>query len=285
MVNKINKKKQTNNIKEDIKVKNIKKPSVVFNILLYFILVIGIVFFIVLYLNFHVGNIETFNEKPQIIERIDDNGLRSELNTLKTKNQILEERIINNINETDILRSRVENYELKIGKIQIDTQRIDLIRLALNIQRCVELGENYNNILNSFKTLMVSNNDLESELTILSKYQNAFFSKQIIEDRFYEEMEEFVKQNNLLNNKGEFSNFMSKFVIVRKIKNTEENTADDFINQLEQSMKMGNYVEVFNIIKNSEEYTKYFSNTIRDIKINILINNAIQDIINYLVNN
>lgn len=283
-----NKKKEQKKQREEskIEVKKACKSNVGFNIFLYFILVVVIISFVVLYLNFHISNVgEVAEERSQVIARTDNNNLRSELNNLKNKIQILEERVINAQNEANILKSRVENYELEIGKIQINTQRIDLIRLVLNIQKYVELGQNYTNILNSFKNLMGENNDLESELDILLKYQNSFVSKQILENDFNEEMNEFVKQNNLLNNKSEFSNFMSKFVVVRKVKDADENSADDFINQLEQNIKMQNYIEALRIVESNEEYSKYFSGTIGNIKVNILVNNVIQDIIDYLVNN
>lgn len=280
----ITKNKQKQQKEENkVEIKKVCKSNFKFNIFLYFVLAVAIISFVVLYLDFHISNTEVAGGRSQIIA--DNNDYRMELNALKSKIQILEEQVVNAENETDILKSRVENYELEIGKIQIDAQRIDLIRLALNIQKYVELGQNYTNILNSFKNLMGENNDLGSELGILLKYQNSFVSRQILENDFNEEMKEFVKQNNLINNKSEFSNFVSKFVVVRKIKDAEENSADDLINQLEQNIKMHNYVEALRIVEINEEYSKYFSKTIGNIKVNILINNAIQDIIIYLVNN
>ena len=268
-----------------IEAKKVCKSNVKFNIFLYFILIIVIISFVILYLDFHISNVQIPEERPQIITRVDDNDFRTELSALKHKVQILEGQIINAENQTNMLKSRIENYEFEIGKIQINTQRIDLIRLALNIQKYIELGQNYTNILNSFKTLMGENNNLESEISILSKYQNSFVSQQILENDFNEEMNEFVKQNNLLNNKGEFSNFMSKFVVVRKVKAAEENSSDNFVNQLEQNIKMQNHMEALRIAESNEEYSKYFSKTIKNIKVNILINNATQNIIDYLVNN
>lgn len=286
MVAKTKKDKQIENIKKDTEIKNIKQSATKINIFLYFGLIILIIFFAIFYLIFQIDSVGIFKkEQPQTVEKIIDNNLRLELNALKNKVQILEEQTANNINETDVLKRRIEDNELEISQRQIDTQRIELIKLALNIQQSIELGENYINILRTFKILMVHNNNLEYELNILFKYQNTFVSKQIIENHFNEEMDKFVKENNILNDDdNNFSSFMSKFVVIRKINNAKENSADNFINQLEENIKMSNYEKALNIIESNKEYSKYFSRTSSNIKINILINNTIQDIINYLIN-
>ncbi len=286
MVAKTKKDKQIENIKKDTEIKNIKQSATKINIFLYFGLIILIIFFAIFYLIFQIDSVGIFKkEQPQTVEKIIDNNLRLELNALKNKVQLLEEQTANNINETDVLKRRIEDNELEISQRQIDTQRIELIKLALNIQQSIELGENYINILRTFKILMAHNNNLEYELNILFKYQNTFVSKQIIENHFNEEMDKFVKENNILNDDdNNFSSFMSKFVVIRKINNAKENSADNFINQLEENIKMSNYEKALNIIESNKEYSKYFSRTSSNIKINILINNTIQDIINYLIN-
>jgi hypothetical protein len=252
--------------------------------MLYLILVLIIVCFILFYSLLKMRNSNGFIDKNA--QKYDNSGLKTEMNILTNDVQTLKDENSKNSNDINTMMAKIENFDLKIKKSEISIQRIELIKLALKIQTNIELDQNYSNVLNSLKTLMINNNDLESQIAILTKYQNNFVSKHIINADFNEEKMKFITKYNMLNdNTNDVRSFVSKFIIIRKVESAPESSPDDFINHLEQNMEDMNYVNAIATIENNQKYREYFSKTVDNIKVNIIINSAIQDIINYLTNN
>lgn len=251
---------------------------------LYFFILILIT--ILVYIFFINNNNKNTIQKQKVVEQYNDSVLRAEIQDLNNKIKILEDETVNNTNDINVVRVRVEEHDLEIGKNQIDPQRIELIKLALDVQKYIQNGENYENILNSMKILMKGNNRLKTDFDILFKYRNSVVTRQNIENVFHEEMKKFIADNNLLSKKNtDFARFMSRFVIVRKTDNTEKNSANDFLNFVEKNIKMQDYVDILNIVEKNKKYAEYFPETIKYITIDILVNNSIQNVIGYLVNN
>ncbi|HSQ97848.1 MAG TPA: hypothetical protein VLL98_03970 [Rickettsiales bacterium] len=275
--------KSSENIEKNAKINNIKKNK--FSIFSYIFIILGLLSIFSFYSFFIIKKNKINTSKQEVIERYDDSILKTEMEILMNKIKVLEDEIENNVNEINVLRVRIEDHDLEIGKNSIDPQRIELIKLALEIEKYIQNGQNYDNILKSFKILMKDNGQLNYQIDILYKYKNDILSKEMINDIFNTEMKVFIEKNNILNNTDKnLAKFISKFVIVRKIDNAEKNSASDFLNYLEKNIKTENYIEAFNIIQENEKYAQYFSKTNEYIKINILVNNAIEDAIKYLVN-
>lgn len=228
----------------------------------------------------------SFGKKVVKEEVIQEKAPNNEITMMFQEISLLQSQVEKNSARMRELEMDIMSLEKKIENIDINSQRVELIRLILTIQADAENGINYTKDLNRFNILTKNNTNIASNIAILEKYKNSIITNKIIKSNFGVELAGFVKQYNVLksSNNGLVSKFLSNFVIVRKTNDAEQNTPDYTINAVENAINSENYGEaLLNLNKNSE-YAKYFPKTISNLNSYLELNNSIDEIIKYLVN-
>lgn len=229
------------------------------------------------------NKIQNNNVKNNINHQDDDKI--TEINNLKNEIDDLEKKLSYNNEYIKSLEDKIAELEdtVEIQKNQLNAKNIDKIRILVNIQKNIQRGKNYSNLLNQLEKISYNNNILvnQENIEILKKYQNNYPSKMKIDRDFEKEKKIFLDKNNILkNSQDNFAKFLSNFVIVRKIDNADVESSDNFLLELENNIKNNNYLEVFNLLNTNTEYSKYFIKTLQNVKEYILLNNIIDDMIN-----
>lgn len=197
----------------------------------------------------------------------------------------LEKEIEHNSEYIKSLQSKIDELEEKIREININPQRIELVRTAINIQNDIRDNKNYSAQLETLKILSKDDVELNKNIEILVQNQNNIPTTSMIKKTFDEELKVFLKDNNVLRkNDGNFSKFLSNFITIRRLDNVEENSTDFFIVSLEKSIHEQNYIVAINILNDNPELQKYFAKTFNNIKTRLLVCEATKEIINYLIN-
>lgn len=262
-----------------------KKGGKFFIKFFFFILIFLVILVFVVLSHFSFKKTSILPEKEEINFN-STNEFESDLNYLKGKIQLLETQIENNENEINILKVKLEDVSIKSENHIIEPHKIETIKLILKIQNTFNSGESYKNDLDLLKILLKDTKTLNLQLEILSKYENFIFTQKNLINIFNQEMEEFLKENNVLSkNNSEFSKFISKLITIRKIENDKESPSDNFLNKLEKNIFERNYNDAVNIINSNAEYKKYFEKTEEELNIFEKVNQNIKEILKYLLNN
>lgn len=262
-----------------------KKGGKFFIKFFFFILIFLVILVFVVLSHFSFKKINILPEKEEINFN-STNKFESDLNYLKGKIQLLETQIENNENEINILKVKLEDVSIKSKNNIIEPHKIETIKLILKIQNAFNNGKNYKNDLDLLKILLKDAKTLNLQLEMLSKYENFIFTQKNLINIFNQEMEEFLKKNNVLSkNNSEFSKFISKLITIRKIENDKESPSDNFLNKLEKNIFERNYNDAVNIINSNIEYKKYFEKTEEELNIFEKVNQNIKEILKYLLNN
>lgn len=270
------------------KKKRTKKSKVILYIVL---IIIGVLTFTSLAVfKKHFKKISPLNSiieaKEEAVEVENDYEVKKLIDELENNNVTLKENIDYNTRYILILEQRINELEDRLSKISIDPQKVNMIRLAISVQKNIELNKDYSSDLSTLRSLSINNKFLLERILALELYKNIIPTNEKILNDFNIEKTNFLKNNNMLvNNDSKVSKFFSNFVIIRKVSNLQENTSDDFILKLENDINDKNYSKIFETINSSDNYSKYFEKTLKNIEINIKTNNIVQDIINYLINN
>lgn len=267
--------------------KSVNKKRKVFVITTLLILVLGFVAYSVLVSNRVVHIEEKISNK---ISEIKPN--ESEKNTLGKNEACLKniQSLSQNVSTLEekltFLNIKISELEASNEKINIQPQKLELIRLALAIDNSMNHNQNYSNQLAVFSSLSKNNIYLQERVHTLDLHKNNFPSDKIIINDFNVELENFISTNNILSkNKDSFSRFISNFVIIRKVENAEDNTPEAFVNELEAYIKSKNYGSAFSLIENNSDDSKNFLKTKENLRTNVLLNITIQEMIDYLINN
>lgn len=262
-----------------------KKGGKFFVKFFFFILIFLILLVFAILFHFSFKKTSILPEKEEINFN-STNKFESDLNYLKGKIQLLETQIENNENEINIMKVKLEDVSIKSENQIIEPHKIEAIKLILKIQNAFNNGEKYKNDLDLLKILLKDTKTLNLQLEILSKYENFIFTQKNLINIFNQEMEEFLKENNVLSkNNSEFSKFISKLITIRKIENDKESPSDNFLNKLEKNIFERNYSDAINIINSNIEYKKYFEKTEEELNIFEKVNQNIKEILKYLLNN
>lgn len=270
------------------KKKRTKKSKVILYIVL---IIIGVLTFTSLAVfKKHFKKISPLNSiieaKEEAVEVENDYEVKKLIDELENNNVTLKENIDYNTRYILILEQRINELEDRLSKISIDPQKVNMIRLTISVQKNIELNKDYSSDLSTLRSLSINNKFLLERISALESYKNIIPTNEKILNDFNIEKTNFLKNNSMLvNNDSKVSKFFSNFVIIRKVSNVQENTSDDFILKLENDINDKNYLQIFDTINNSDNYSKYFEKTLKNIEININTNNIVQDIINYLINN
>ena len=209
--NVINKEKKQNNIFSN------KISMITFIFLLFFIITFVVLFkhdFIKIKnesnllkknTNVQVINSEQKNEQDEYLKNIQK--LSSSINVIKNEINTLN-------NDLAYIQSKIDILESSFEQIDISPQRVELIKLVLNIQNAINNNLNYSQDLTILTSLSKNDQFLLDKIIILKRYQNDAFNKKLIQNTFSSEFKIFLEQNNILNkNQNNILNFLSKFII------------------------------------------------------------------------
>ena len=238
-------------------------------------------------------NYTNVNDKLEnnISTNIDNNKINLEELINKNANKI--EELIGEINvlTNDLvsLRGTVKDLHIQlieaekaIQEINISPYSRDLIRVALNIQKEIDEGQNFSNNLTILKSLAKQEKNITDKLIILEAHKNKVVGDNMILNTFHEEMKNFIENYNIIKD-NKFLKIFSSFITVRKTNNPIDK-ANIYANELEMAINTSNYNEALEILEKNNEYNKYFTNTMNNLNIKVSLNNSINYIINYFVN-
>lgn len=237
---------------------------------------------------FKAKNTKQENRQEEIYEdlKADKEFYNRTFQKLSENIKVLEREIEFNSEYIKTLQSKLTQLESQLSDINIAPQRTELIKIAINIQSKISNGLAYSEELSSLKLLAKDNTVLLNKINVLELYKNAYPTEKIIMQNFKAEFTIFNKEHNILkNNDNKASKFLSNFIVIRKIENVDDSTSDAFMIKLENSIKTRNYRLSLEILESNPEYAVFFPKTMGNIKTNVLLNDTIEEIINYLINN
>lgn len=222
------------------------------------------------------------NKNTTVLNANDVSNNSSKIKYLEDNIYDLEQKLSYNDEYIKNLENKIEKLSniIEIQKKHLNAQNINKVKLLIDIQKSIQNDKNYSSILAELENLD-KNNDMQEDLSILQQYKNDYPTKEYIYNVFNKELINFLNQNNILkNSQNSFAKFLSNFVVIRKINNTDKNSQDEFILQLETSIKKEKYVDALNLLKDNSEYQKYFSITFKYLSEYILLNDTIDKMIN-----
>lgn len=237
---------------------------------------------------FKAKAVKEIDKQEEIYEnlRIDKEFYTKTFQKLSENIKVLEREVEFNGEYIKTLQAKVAQLEAELSDINIAPQRTELIKIAINIQSKISKGLSYSEELSTLRLLAKDNSILLEKINMLDVYKNKYPTEKIILQNFKTELEIFIKEHNILkNNNNRVSKFLSNFIVVRKIENVEDNTSDAFIIKLKNAIETRNYGLSLEMLKINPEYKAFFPKTTEYINTIVLLNNTIEEIINYLINN
>ena len=219
---------------------------------------------------------------------IDDDKKEIQDYSIQKLNQeisVIQKELKYNSENLNYLQSKIDELETNLGKVNINPQRIELLKIAMRVENDIDSNLDYSHDLTILKTLSKKDTFLIEKITILEQYKDFKIDNELIEKTFDEELKKSLKENNSLGKKdSKFLKFLSNFITIRKTKNVENDSYEFFLFDLEKAMRTHNY-SMANMFLENSIYSKEFPLTLKNVKTISLLNNTIEEIINYLVNN
>lgn len=284
-----NNKDKNKQLKEKIKkvISYFSDKKIILALIILILILVSI--FAYIYINKNAESLSNakINEDTMVLSK--DNASNDSLKIKYLEDNIydLEQKLSYNDEYIRNLENKIEELSniIEIQKKHLNAQNINKVKLLIDIQKSIQNDKNYSSILAELENLD-KNNDMQEDLSILQQYKNDYPTKEYIYNVFNKELINFLNQNNILkNSQNSFAKFLSNFVVIRKINNTDKNSQDEFILQLETSIKKEKYVDALNLLKDNSEYQKYFSITFKYLSEYILLNDAIDKMINNFIIN
>lgn len=235
--------------------------------------------------NISTIKIETTNNKETKTNAkvVDD---FSKIKGLQENIDDLEKKLSYNDDYIKTLEDKIVELEniIEIQKEHLNSKNLNKIQILLDINKKIQKGQNYSSLLVELEEIG-DNSAIQDNINILKQYQDNYANKKDIDLDFKKETKIFLNEYNILKNKkGNFAKFLSNFVVVRKINNTNKESPDNFILELENNLKDNNYLSAIQLIENNTEYAKYFSYTLKNLKEYVLLNDTIDKMINNFTN-
>ncbi len=292
--NKEKEKKDNNKDKNKQLKEKIKKFSSYFSdkkiitiLIILILILVGI--FTYIYINKNAESLSKtkINKNTTVLNANDVSNNSSKIKYLEDNIYDLEQKLSYNDEYIRNLENKIEELSniIEIQKKHLNAQNINKVKLLIDIQKSIQNDKNYSAILAELEKID-TNKDMQEDLLILQQYKNDYPTKEYIYNVFNKELINFLNQNNIFkNSQNSFAKFLSNFVVIRKINNTDKNSQDEFILQLETSIKKEKYVDALNLLKDNSEYQKYFSITFKYLSEYILLNDTIDKMINNFIIN
>jgi len=284
------------NIDEIKKLKNLNKNTKIqkflsFLTIILIVLLITLAFFLIrkYKFNFSKNNNLLITSRKELANEEKNYELQKYVDETENNLATIQSNVNNNVDTIVSLQKRIEDLESKFANLTNEQEKINLIKVSLNLQSDIKDNKNYSENLLILKNLIENSEKykiLSEKISYLDIYKDQNISNNLILSDFNSEMFNFIKKNNILKqNTNNITNFFSNFIIIRKVKNTELNTSDDFILKLENNINNGNYSKSLEIIKDNQQYLNYFQKTQNNLEIINNLNNYANDIINFIINN
>lgn len=279
-----NKKDKNKVIKEKLKkiISYFSNKKIITILIILILILVGI--FTYIYINKNAESLSNakINEDTMVLSK--DNASNDSLKIKYLEDNIydLEQKLSYNDEYIRNLENKIDELSniIEIQKKHLNAQNINKVKLLIDIQKSIQNDKNYSAILAELENLD-KNNDMQEDLSILQQYKNDYPTKEYIYNVFNKELRNFLTQTNVLkNSKSSFAKFLSNFVIIRKVNNTEQNSPDEFALQLETYIKKEKYSDALNLLENNNEYQIFFSVTMRYLQKYVLLNNTIDNMIN-----
>lgn len=292
--NKEKEKKDNNKDKNKQLKEKIKKFSSYFSdkkiitiLIILILILVGI--FTYIYINKNAESLSNakINEDTMVLSKDNTSNDSLKIKYLEDNIYDLEQKLSYNDEYIRNLENKIEELSniIEIQKKHLNAQNINKVKLLIDIQKSIQNDKNYSSILAELEKLD-TNKDMQEDLLILQQYKNNYPTKEYIYNVFNKELINFLNQNNILkNSQNSFAKFLSNFVVIRKINNTDKNSQDEFMLQLETNIKKEKYVDALNLLKDNSEYQKYFSITFKYLSEYILLNDTIDKMINNFIIN
>ena len=277
-----NEKDKNKGIKEKIKkiISYFSNKKIILALIILILILASVLAYI--YINKNSSSKVNTNKNSIVLNDNDISNNSSKIKYLEDNIYDLEQKLSYNDEYIRNLENKIEELSniIEIQKKHLNAQNINKVKLLIDIQKSIQNDKNYSSILAELENLD-KNNDMQEDLSILQQYKNDYPTKEYIYNVFNKELINFLNQNNILkNSQNSFAKFLSNFVVIRKINNTDKNSQDEFILQLETSIKKEKYVDALNLLKDNSEYQKYFSITFKYLSEYILLNDTIDKMIN-----
>ena len=279
-----NNKDKNKQLKEKLKkvISYFSNKKIVLALIVLILILVSIFAYIYINKNKQSSLKENINKNTTILNTNDVSNDSLKIKYLEDNIYDLEQKLSYNDEYIRNLENKIEELSniIEIQKKHLNSQNINKVKLLIDIQKSIQNDKNYSSILAELENLD-KNNDMQEDLSILQQYKNDYPTKEYIYNVFNKELINFLNQNNILkNSQNSFAKFLSNFVVIRKINNTDKNSQDEFILQLETSIKKEKYVDALNLLKDNSEYQKYFSITFKYLSEYILLNDTIDKMIN-----
>lgn len=286
---KVNEKDKNKVIKEKLKkvISYFSNKKIILALIILILILASIFAYIYITKNKQSLSKTKINKNTIVLNANDVSNNSSKIKYLEDNIYDLEQKLSYNDEYIRNLENKIEELSniIEIQKKHLNAQNINKVKLLIDIQKSIQNDKNYSAILAELEKLD-TNKDIQEDLLILQQYKNDYPTKEYIYNVFNKELINFLNQNNILkNSQNSFAKFLSNFVVIRKINNTDKNSQDEFILQLETSIKKEKYVDALNLLKDNSEYQKYFSITFKYLSEYILLNDTIDKMINNFIIN
>lgn len=239
--------------------------------------------------NVNTVKIQTNSKKTNTNAKLSDGSVIDDslkIKELQDDIDDLEKKISYNDEYIKTLEDKIVELEniIEIQKNHLDSSNINKVQILLDIQKDIQSGKSYSYNLSKLETLDMDS-AVKDDINILKQYQNNYVNKKIINDDFNKESKIFLNENNMLKNSNStFAKFLSNFVVVRKINQTDKSSADNFLLELESYLQKDEYSNAINLLESSSKYAKYFTNTLNNLKEYTLLNSTVEKMINNFTN-
>lgn len=281
---KVNEKDKNKVIKEKLKkvISYFSNKKIVLVLIVLILILVSIFAYIYINKNKQSSLKTKINKNTTVLNANDVSNNSSKIKYLEYNIYDLEQKLSYNDEYIKNLENKIDELSniIEIQKKHLNSQNINKVKLLIDIQKSIQDSKNYSSILSELEKLD-KNNDMQEDLLILQQNKNNYPTKEYISNVFNKELKNFLTQTNALkNSKSSFAKFLSNFVIIRKINNTDKDSPDEFALQLETYIQKEKYSDALELLENNNKYQVFFSVTLRYLQKYVLLNNTIDKMIN-----
>lgn len=231
-----------------------------------------------------------FNYQKNMPKNTDDNMLMElgkEIENIASYSNVLQNNLLQLESKIKDYNNRILNYENDLLNLKDRIAKLENTN-PINNERNIQIIILANNIKNLYYSNKTFVSELEN-LKILSKNRVDIYDKIIKLDNFIGKNSSFGnfknEYRNLLKktNKNKLKEFVSNNIQIRKIKSDESDKINSDIKNIENYIKLHEYKEALNIIKENK-YENIFIETTKTLNNNMQFDYIIDGIISIIYN-
>lgn len=209
---------------------------------------------------------------------------------LKSEIAAVSEQLVESRGEMDLLREQIQHLQKKIEYCKINPHSLRMAYIVFDIQNATKEGRAFDAELKKLKILANGNLFMEEKIQLLSPYSaKPLKTKEEVLSIFQGEIIESLKSGQKKESytiKDRLKDALSRVVTVRKVSNKyldfQENSDDLLFLKVEKAIKVGNYAEAIEEIKNSVEHEDKLGKTKRVLEDGVFVDSILWEIIDYL---